>query len=370
MRVFAAAQSPAPLAVALLALLASPQAARAHGAGLSYLDLRVEGGVVRGAFDVPAQDLARKLLIDADRDGLLSVSDVEASQAALTRWLAASVRVVAAGQVCQPRTAASELREDALLTVRADWDCGPEIFTLDVASRLLDTLGDGHSTYVRAAKGTITAEQLFTRQDTAATFSLSSQTALGAAGRFFVLGMEHIFGGIDHVLFLLSLLLLGGSLRRVLAIATSFTVAHSITLTLAALGWVTIPSRLVESAIALTIAWVAVEDWLHAKPPVTGAAEPLGLRLRWVLTFVFGLVHGFGFASVLAGLGLPADHLPVALASFNLGVEAGQLVILLVAMPLISGLSRREWYRPRGVQFASLGLFGVAVYWFVQRAFG
>lgn len=358
---------PLALAAALATLL--PAGARAHGTGLSYLDLVVEGRRVEAALDLPAQDLARALFVDANRDGLIGRDDVERSQEALSRWLAASLRLVAGGGVCEASFAPSELRDDALVTVRARYACPGEVDRLELSSRLLDTLGRDHSTFVHARRGAVEAQALLNADDTAASLELVRATAGGTFVKFLELGVEHIFTGVDHVCFLLALLLLGGSLGRVIGIATAFTAAHSVTLSLAALGALALPSRFVESAIAASIAWVAVEDWRHASPRADGAPEPLVLRLRWVTTFVFGLVHGFGFASVLSDLGLPQEHLFVSLAAFNLGVEAGQVAIIAALWPLLTRAARQPWYRPAGIRAASLVLFALGVYWFVGRAF-
>jgi hypothetical protein len=150
--------------------------------------------------------------------------------------------------------------------------------------------------------------------------------------------VEHIFQGYDHIAFLFGLLLVVGArrpregAREVLAIVTSFTVAHSLTLVGSALGWFALSPRVVEPANALSIAFVAVENLLPREP-----------RGRWALTFGFGLVHGFGFAGVLQELGLPARGLVPSLLAFNVGVELGQLAVVLVALPVLAALSRDRW---------------------------
>jgi hydrogenase/urease accessory protein HupE len=354
--------------VACLALAWAGPAA-AHGAGLSYLDLKVDGARVEAALDIPAPDLQKALAIDANRDGIIDRDDVAAASRALGIWLATGLRLVSAGNVCRPSPGLPELRDDALVTVRASWSCDGPVERLELSSRLLETFGDGHSTFVRAVRGEVTAQALLNSRERAASLDLLDESGFGVAGRFVLLGVEHIFTGVDHVLFLLALLLLGGPLRRVIGIVTAFTVAHSVTLSLAALDVVALPERLVESAIALSIAYVAVEDWVHAEPRPATAPEPLALKLRWVVTFAFGLVHGFGFAGVLSELGLPKSHQTLSLAAFNFGVELGQVAIVAVAYPLLARAGRTMWYRPRGVQLASLAMFGAAVYWFVERAF-
>lgn len=176
--------------------------------------------------------------------------------------------------------------------------------------------------------------------------------------RFFELGVEHIWTGYDHLLFLFGVLLGGGGLRRLAAIVTSFTVAHSITLALAALGIVQLPSGPVEVVIALSIVYVAMENILGW----TGDRRAL-------VTFAFGLIHGFGFAGILAETGLPPGGVALPLLAFNLGVEAGQLVVLLIVVPVLHMLLRGAAARPLTIALSSLiALAGLA--WAVERIGG
>jgi hypothetical protein len=187
--------------------------------------------------------------------------------------------------------------------------------------------------------------------------------------------VHHIWIGYDHILFLISLLLpavvvrregrwvpvgtLRSALLSVLAVVTAFTLSHSITLSLAALGVVGLPSRLVESGIALSVLLAALNNiW------------PVVTRRTWLLAFGFGLVHGFGFASVLADLGLPRDALALALAGFNIGVELGQLSIVLIVVPLIFLFRARPFYRPAILVGGSSAIALIASVWLVGRVFG
>lgn len=182
------------------------------------------------------------------------------------------------------------------------------------------------------------------------------RVSLWAQGaRFLVLGVEHIFLGYDHILFLIALIVVGSRLGTLVKIVTAFTVAHSVTLILAALEWVSLPSRLVESGIALSIAWVAAENfWLRRADH------------RWILTFLFGFVHGFGFANVLRDLGLPSRGLVSSLLAFNAGVEVGQLAIVALVFPLILWSARRPTHvRVVQVVSAVILLFGIG--WLVER---
>jgi hydrogenase/urease accessory protein HupE len=186
------------------------------------------------------------------------------------------------------------------------------------------------------------------------------QSAWGVAGTYLTLGVEHILMGIDHLLFVLALLLLTTGTWRLVKTVTAFTVAHSITLGLATLGIVHVPSRPVEAVIALSIVFVAFEI-VQARRRQQGLAA----RMPWIVAFTFGLLHGLGFAGALSETGLPEGHITVALLFFNLGVEAGQLLFIAVVMALLAGIRRIRIPWPRWAELAppyaigSLAMFGV-----------
>ena len=206
------------------------------------------------------------------------------------------------------------------------------------------------------------------------TFSGERVSRLAQFSKFMEQGVWHIWIGFDHILFLLSLLLpvvlvrvkggwrgvsrLGESVREVLWVVTSFTLAHSITLSLAALGFISLPSRLVESAIALSVVLAAFNNIV-----------PLFNRRRWLVAFGFGLIHGFGFASVLAELGLPQETLVLSLVGFNLGVEAGQLAIVVVFLPMIYWLRNTAFYRRGILVGGSMLIMLLALVWLAERVF-
>jgi hydrogenase/urease accessory protein HupE len=180
--------------------------------------------------------------------------------------------------------------------------------------------------------------------------------ATGVAGPLFRLGVQHILTGYDHLIFLLGLILVGGRVRPLLVMVTAFTVAHSVTLGLAVLGvWAPSP-RLIEPAIALSICYVGIENWFVRDP-----------GRRWLVTAPFGLIHGFGFAGALQEVSLPAAELPLALVSFNLGVEAGQLAVLALMLPLVLWLGRTAWFPGRGVKALSAAITVAGLCWFVCR---
>jgi HupE / UreJ protein len=189
-------------------------------------------------------------------------------------------------------------------------------------------------------------------------FSLTNSSLSQQVVSFVFLGIEHILTGYDHVLFLISLLMLGGGFGYLLKVVTAFTIAHSVTLSLAVLNIFTLPVRVVESAIALTIVYVALENFWRKNA-----------RGRWLLTFIFGLIHGLGFAGVLKEINISQSNLFVSLASFNIGVEIGQIFIVSIAFLVFRALRKQPWeltFR----RLVSTGVVAVGLFWFVQRAFG
>jgi hydrogenase/urease accessory protein HupE len=191
-------------------------------------------------------------------------------------------------------------------------------------------------------------------------FAGSRQGVFAVIRQFVPAGIKHILIGPDHLLFLVGLLLLGGSVRRLLMVVSSFTLAHSITLSLAALNFVTPPARLIEPAIALSIVYVGVDNLMVGK----------GRDARAWIAFAFGFIHGFGFANVLREMNLPSRALGWSLFSFNLGVEIGQfLVVVVVASALMALRSTNEVASRRLALAGSLAVIFVGAFWFVQRVF-
>ena len=183
---------------------------------------------------------------------------------------------------------------------------------------------------------------------------------------YFVIGVEHILEGWDHLLFVIALVLLLRQWRRAVVAATAFTVAHSLTLAGASLGYVAMPQRPVEVLIALSIVFLAVEI-AKADP----ARPSLALRMPWVVAFLFGLLHGFGFAGALAEIGLPDDALVPALVAFNLGVEAGQLLVVAATLAAIAALSRVAVTRLEpALRLGSYAIGITGAYWLVDRLAG
>jgi hydrogenase/urease accessory protein HupE len=189
------------------------------------------------------------------------------------------------------------------------------------------------------------------------------QSVLLTAWIYLKLGVEHILGGVDHLLFVLALLLIVRNVKRIIATVTAFTVAHSLTLVAATLGWVHVPGPPVEAAIALSIVFVAAEI-------IRGQQGHPGLTARapWIVAFSFGLLHGFGFAGALAAVGLPQSAIPVALLCFNVGVEIGQLVFVAAVLLVIAAWRRLPLHLPKWTSsLAPYAIGTVAMFWVFQR---
>jgi len=195
-------------------------------------------------------------------------------------------------------------------------------------------------------------------------FTVRAATSVGeVAWSYLVLGVQHILGGVDHLLFVLALLLIVRGGKRIFLTITAFTVAHSITLVSATLGWVRVPGPPVEATIALSIVFVAAEV-LHGQRGSPG----LTARAPWVVAFTFGLLHGFGFAGALAAVGLPQKAIPVALLMFNVGVEIGQLLFVAFVLGVRAGVMRLPVRTPAwAVQAAPYAIGTIAMYWVIER---
>jgi hypothetical protein len=189
------------------------------------------------------------------------------------------------------------------------------------------------------------------------------QSGWSVAGEYLKLGIEHILLGIDHLLFVLGLLLITRGTWQVVKTVTAFTVAHSITLALATLGYVHVPAAPIEALIALSIVFVAVE----AVRLRDGKAS-LTSRMPWIVAFGFGLLHGFGFAGALSEVGLPGDHVPAALLFFNIGVETGQLIFIAVVLVIMALIRRTSLAWPRWSSLAAPHAIGsLAMFWVIER---
>jgi len=265
------------------------------------------------------------------------------------------LHVFADGKAC-PATA------DPLPGLQRRFLCDTAPRTLTVQDDMADTLGTPHHIIALFTWDGGSQSFSFASNSRTATVNLqaapqaSTQNTLHSASGFFKLGVWHIATGYDHLLFLLALILGGGNVRQLVKIVTAFTLAHSLTLGAAALDLIRFAPTVVEALIALSIAYVAFENLFPR----------FAISRRWTISLLFGLVHGFGFSSVLKEIGLPQDNLVLALLNFNLGVEAGQLVAVALVVPALIALKQTRWHA-RIVTASSVAVLVVGVGLFVER---
>lgn len=360
----------------LLPMLLWTATAQAHKPSDSYLALSVQRERVAGQWDIALRDLDFAIGLDADGNGEITWGEVKAKQKDIAAYAMARLAIAAGGAAC-PAAVTGHLIDNhsdgAYAVLRFTGTCPHEPQELQVAYRLFFDIDPQHKGLLRLEARGVTRTAIFGPETAQQTFNLSRPSLWKQFLDFLATGVEHIWKGYDHILFLLSLLLpavgIPGQKRwepskefrpvfvNVLKIVTAFTVAHSITLSLATLQIVSLPARISESAIAMSVVLAALNNLF-----------PIVRRKQWVVAFSFGLIHGFGFASVLSDLGLVRDVLAVALVGFNVGVELGQIIVVGVFLPF-AYLLRRTWlYRSVILMGGSCVIAGVAALWFLERS--
>jgi HupE / UreJ protein len=362
--------------VGVLACWCGP--AFAHKSSDSFLRLTVAGAQVRTQWDIALRDLDVVLNLDANGDGLLSWGEVRRRSLQLSDYALQRLSVHSAGKLCVPGTGEMLIdnhTDGAYAVLRFVADCGQPVRSIEVDYRLFADVDAGHRGLLNLTWGSATFTQVLGPDAPAASFGVDADA--GGAWRQFAgylrTGVKHIWSGFDHLLFLCSLLLpavllrqgphwearteLVSSLAEVVRVVTAFTVAHSLTLGLAAFGVLRVPARVSESAIALSVVVASLNNvW------------PVVKQRRWVVAFAFGLIHGLGFANVLSDLGLPVRVLARALVGFNLGVEAGQLAIVAMFLPVAYFMRETLFYRRYVVTAGSVSIALLGSLWLVERA--
>jgi hypothetical protein len=359
------------------ALLAAMQVS-AHEPSKSYLSLTLDTNGITGQWDIPLRDLRAVVPLGTNNTGPVTWDDLRARYQAITAYASAHLKIKSGGQSGALRFTDTEptvenFSDGPYLELPLVVEGLPRPVTLEVDYRLFFETNSLHRGLLRLECNEQTQSAVFSPERPAQIFEIGVVRPGKQFLTFLREGIHHIWTGYDHILFLLALLLPavlqreGGDWRGVAAfrpafinvfkIVTAFTVAHSLTLSLATLGIVRLPSRLTESAIAVSVALAAANNlW------------PMVRERGWLVAFGFGLVHGFGFANALSELGLAHGALALALVGFNLGVEIGQLAIVGVFLPLAYAL-RRSWsYQQLGLRFGSAFIVLMAGVWLLERA--
>jgi hypothetical protein len=343
------------LLVGFALLAAGLEMAAAHtGGSTGYATIAIEGARVRYQLTLWPAALPPAV---GEQIGRARAGDA-ADRHRLAAIVGEKVAISADGQRCQagPGAFPPAAAAAASVTLVVEFTCGGVVREIVIRDDLVDALGADYHTLARIDAEAHSTQFAFASEARETRLNVR-KGALGTAS-FVWLGVEHILTGWDHLLFLLVLLLRGGGWLSLAKIVTAFTLAHSVTLTLAALDIVALPDRLVEAVIALSIAAVAAENLF---------LEPVVAR-RWLVSFCFGLVHGFGFSSALRELVLPRQGFLSALFGFNAGVEIGQALVVAVALPALVLLRSTRW-EPRVIWSSSLAVLLVGLVLFVERAF-
>ncbi len=331
-----------------------------HPAPFSYLDLRLSASSIEGTLVLHDVDVAHELKL-ATPDPILDTATLPRYAQAITDLVRQRLHMKADGHdVKWQITSIRPLPERTAIEVAYRIPVGAMIGRLAIDAALFP-YDPSHQTFVNVYEAEILTNQqvLSATRPAMEYYTGGHQGAFAVFKEFTAAGIHHIAIGPDHILFIIGLLLLGGSVLRLLGIVSAFTVGHSITLSLAALNIVAPPARIVEPAIALSIVYVGADNLLSTNG---------GRDVRAWIALFFGLVHGFGFASVLRDIGLPPRALGISLFSFNLGVEIGQAVLVVIVASLLGFLRSRSPMRARQVVTAASVVVTLAgAYWFMER---
>lgn len=368
------------IAILLISFTSSHLTASAHPLSASYTTVTFNKDKTDFSFSLDVISIIESMdNIDTNGNGILEENEIETNRHRLEEWIEDSVILEMNDQ-----EQASEL-QDLFLDKKGDkevvtWNFTYPAFEPGQTIAINDGLysqatSSPYVNLITAHNGNQTSETVLQGKDRTWTMlltedqqeqQLTSSTNSSSSGNsgsssdwfsFFKLGMNHILTGYDHLLFLFALLLRKQTLKQYAAIITAFTLAHSITLTLAVLGWISLPSRVVESVIALSICYVALENIFRKK-----------IRFRALITFLFGLIHGIGFADILQEMNLPKAHLALDLVSFNVGIEFIQLCIVIILLPVLIFLQKRNFYKPV-VAYGSWLITALGAFWLVERLF-
>lgn len=362
----------------LISFLMFSSLSLAHKPSDSYLNLNLKNSSLNGRWDVALRDLDYAIGLDDNDDGAITWRELRKHRTAVEGFLLSKLELQSDNQTCKLTSSGylvDNHTDGAYVVLPFSTNCSSNPNTLNVNYNLLFDLDPQHRGLLNLATLTGTQTAIFSPDNRSSSFKIHEQSAVSQFLQFVKEGIFHIWQGIDHILFLLALLLpsvlrrengrwlpvgnLGNALSSVLKIVTAFTLAHSITLSLAALEVVSLPSRLVESTIAASVVLAALNNVF----PVVQE------RRRWLVAFGFGLIHGFGFASVLTDLELSRTTLLRSLVGFNVGVEIGQLSIVLVFLPLAFSLRSSRFYNRFTLSLGSLAVAVIAGIWLMERVF-
>jgi hypothetical protein len=365
-------------AIIISGTLFSASCVEAHSQSYGFLRATMHDDDVSGQIELAVRDLDLAYALDADGDGKVTWGELRKREPELASLVLRKISIGPANAPCDlvPGVIAIDSRGGENYAIFPfTGACKALGSQVRVGYDLMFGLDAQHRGLVDLGKGDIAGSTVMTPETRVAVIDLESGNRLDVARSFISHGTHHIWNGYDHMLFLVTLLLpavvmrsgnawrpvetLGGAVWATTRVVTAFTLAHSITLSAAASGVVELPSRLVECVIAASVAVAAINNLF-----------PVVSRRTWIAAFVFGLMHGFGFASVLTDLGLPPGGRLVALFAFNVGVELGQLAVVAVLLPVLFLMRRSSTYTQVALPAGSMVIMVIGVTWILQRATG
>ena len=340
-----------------------PLVATAHPVPFSYIDTRIQQGTIEVSVVAHMFDLANDLKLQPP-ERLLDARTLETQAGAIKHLLNSRLQIAADGTTLTNAmwSAPEALPERQSIRLRGRYDDVSQVGRVDVTT-LMFPYDPQHKTFLNVYEdGQLAAQAILDKNKTTFQYFTGTRQGTWAVFRRFVpAGVHHILVGPDHLMFLAGLLLLGGTLKQLLIVVSAFTIAHSITLSLAALGFVIPPANAIEPAIALSVVYVGADNLL---------VRAGGRDTRAWVAFAFGLIHGFGFASVLRAMDLPNRALGWSLFSFNIGVEIGQLFVVLLIASLFAWIRAKSEIAGRRLAVAgSIVVMLAGAFWFVQRVF-
>jgi hypothetical protein len=362
----------------LLSFVLFSSLALAHKPSDSYLNLNLKNSSLSGRWDVALRDLDYAIALDDNDDGAITWKELKTHKTAVESYLLAKLELHSDSQACKLNSngyLVDNHTDGAYVVLPFTSNCSSNPSILKVNYNLFFDVDPQHRGLLNLETVNGTQTAIFAPENHNLSFQLQEQSTVSQFLEFVREGVLHIWGGIDHILFLLALLLpsvlrrengrwlpvgnFKNALSSVLKIVTAFTLAHSITLSLAALQIISLPSRLVESTIAASVVLAALNNVF----PIVKEHR------RWLVAFSFGLIHGFGFASVLTDLELTRATLLRSLVGFNVGVELGQLSIVMVFLPLAFSLRSSSFYNRFTLAVGSLAVAAIAGIWMAERIF-
>jgi len=348
----------------------------AHVASNGFLAAKVTGANITGSMELAVRDVELAIGVDANRDAKVTWGELRAATPQVTRYIKEHVAFIAQNNTCDLSFRAIQVNDrvdGTYASLPFTAHCPVNARELRIHYTVMDGIDPSHRGLLTLTAGNVVQTSVLGGSNIQAAITLFTASPWRAFVEYFHAGIWHILSGIDHLLFLLSLLLPAVLLRKgdrwepvteirpallsVFKVVTAFTLAHSLTLTLAALDVVRLPSRLTESVIAASIIVAALNNIF-----------PLVTKSRARIAFAFGLLHGFGFASVLTDMGLPQGARLISLLSFNLGIEIGQLAVVATVVPVIYALRSGGFYRRAIMPWGSGAIAMMALIWLVQRA--